>query len=296
MKSIKIGKSLGTQKITSRTVCLNNYLKEVSDFKVFKNAEEEYDCALKAFNGDRDAKDELIKKNLRFVISVAKQYEGPNAPLEDLINEGNLGLVEALEKFNPTMGFKFISYAVWHIRKNITFYLKNKSRTIRIPNNRLAELSVIKKEINAIEQENSRTAHPNDISDRISAYDIDTINLVMNIDNISVKSISAPLTGDDTGSLEDVLINTNTKSTDCHVEQENMKLVINELLDTLNDRQKTVISLYFGLNGCETMTLNQIADSLGITSEGVRQIKNKVLRTLKINSDKKGIKSDMFNF
>lgn len=295
MKSIKIGKNLETSKITSRTVCLNNYLREVSDVKVFKNAEEEYECAFKAFNGDEKAKTELIEKNLRFVISVAKQYEGKNASLEDLINEGNLGLVESANRFDPTKGFKFISYAVWYIRKNINDYLKSKSKIIRIPGNRLNTLSIIKKEINSIEQENSRSVHSNDISDKLSNLDMNTINLVMSIDNISVKSISAPFTDNEDSSLEDVLINNNIKSTDSLAEEENVKSIISKLLDTLKPKQRKIISLYFGLDGEEALKLNEIGELLGMTSEGVRQTRNRVIRILKINSKKQGINCDMFN-
>jgi RNA polymerase primary sigma factor len=295
MKSIKIGKNLAISKITTRSLCLNNYMREVSDVKVFENANEEYECAFKAFNGDEKAKAELIKKNLRFVISVAKQYESQNAPLEDLINEGNFGLVESANKFDPTKGFKFISYAVWYIRKNITEYLKSKSKLIRIPGNRLNELSTIKKQVNSIEQENSRGVHANDIRDRLTDLDMDTINLLMSIDNINVKSISTPIYDNEDSSLEDVLINTNIKATDSLAEEENVKLIINNLLDTLKPKQRKIISLCFGLNGEDVLKLNEIGELLGMTGEGVRQMRNRVIRILKINSRKQGINVDMFN-
>ena len=136
MKGIKVGSKLSSTKATDRTNYLMEYLRDISDIKGFKSAEEEYECAMKSLNGDEKSRDELVLRNLRFVISVAKQYEGYGVPLNDLINEGNYGLVEATIKFDPSKGFKFISFAVWYVRKHIMEYLRSKSKTIRIPINK----------------------------------------------------------------------------------------------------------------------------------------------------------------
>lgn len=294
MRSISVGKNLIGPKITTRTGCLNNYLKEVSEIKIFKNAQEEYDCALKCFNGDEKAKTELVSKNLRFVISVAKQFEGQNAPLEDLINEGNIGLIEAAGKFDPTKGFKFISYAIWYIRKNINDYIKSKSKTIRIPVNNINALAALRKEVNKIEQENSTSASIHDVKDKIGDTRVENVDILIYVDSINVKSISSPIGNEDDVTLENTIEGDGNKNIDNFIREESFKTVVDDILGVLTPKQKMVIVNYYGLNGSQQLTTNQLSSILGITTEGVRQLKNKAIMVLKNKCIQEGINTDIF--
>ena len=296
MSGIKVGKKLGEVTITKRTPSLNEYLKGVADIKKFKTADEEYNCALKALNGDEQAREDLIKRNLRFVISVAKQYQSKQAPLEELINEGNVGLVEAADKFDPTKGFKFISYAVWYVRRSINDYLKGKSRLVRIPVNRTNELNIINKEINKLEQTLAREIYSEDIDvSLLDNFDSDRISLLMELQNSSVSSLDMPIGGEDNNNFHDILEDSTNNPTDYLICSEIRKKSINDLFNILNDKQRRVMSLLFGLEDGDTKNLIEVSEIVGMSREGVRQIRDKSLAKLRNHGLKIGYNAEMFD-
>lgn len=296
MSGIKVGKNSGEVRITQRTPALNEYLKGVAEIKKFKTADEEYDCALRALNGDDKARQDLITKNLRFVISVAKQYQSNNAPLEELINEGNVGLVEAADKFDPTKGFKFISYAVWYVRRSINDYLKGKSRLVRIPVNRTNELNLINKEINKLEQTLGREVYSEDIDNLPSdKFDTTRISLLMEIQNTSTSSLDMPIGGEDNNNYYDILADSSNNPTDYLISTGMQKQSIDTLFNILTDKQRRVMSLLFGLEDGIEKNLIETSEIVGMSREGVRQIREKSLKKLHDHCAKIGYNVEMFD-
>ncbi len=299
MNNIKVGKISNEVKITNRTASLNEYLKRVSEIKKFKTADDEYDCAVKALNGDEKSRADLITRNLRFVISVAKQYEGTNTSLEELINEGNLGLVEAADKFDPKRGFKFISYAVWHVRRAINDYLKTKNKLVRLPINRSIELSIINNEISRLEQVLGRDIDINDIDyDTLSEsrdFDFDRVNLLLEIKNSSVKSLDAPMGDKDNNNYYDVIENKSILSADYLIDIDNNKKYIQNLFKILNEKQQRVMTLLFGLEDGDNKNLIEVSELVGMSREGVRQIRDKSLKKLRDYGLKIGYNLEMFD-
>lgn len=299
MNNIKVGKISNEVKITNRTASLNEYLKRVSEIKKFKTADDEYDCAVKALNGDEKSRADLITRNLRFVISVAKQYEGTNTSLEELINEGNLGLVEAADKFDPKRGFKFISYAVWHVRRAINDYLKTKNKLVRLPINRSIELSIINNEISRLEQVLGRDIDINDIDyDTLSEsrdFDFDRVNLLLEIKNSSVKSLDAPMGDKDNNNYYDVIENKSILSADYLIDIDNNKKSIQNLFKILNEKQQRVMTLLFGLEDGDNKNLIEVSELVGMSREGVRQIRDKSLKKLRDYGLKIGYNLEMFD-
>jgi RNA polymerase primary sigma factor len=293
MRQLKI-----SQKITDRTSskAFAQYLMDVRAIKSFETADEEYQCAIKAFNGDSDALNELIERNLKFVISVAKQYTNAKSPLEELVNEGNYGLIEAAQKFDPSRGFKFISYAVWYIRKNVTDYMNKYSRTVRIPINRITELNKLKREMSGLEQINQRpTAAQDLVGLEGSDLNFDNINMLLSLDTMSVMSLDTPFTSDsDSGSMIDVLENGNSLSADHLVNNNDLQSVLDSIMTTLDCRQKEIITLTYGLNGYEPLSLVEIGHKVDMSREGVRQVRKKALKIMKINMNRRGIKMELF--
>jgi RNA polymerase primary sigma factor len=299
MKKIIVGKNYNQSVITNRSATLVEYLKQISVIPEFKDAQEEYECAVRAYNGDEKAKKELVERNLRFVVSVAKQYANPNIQLQDLINEGNTGLIEAQPKFDPSKGFKFISFAVWYIRRNICEYIKSKNKLIRLPSSRLNSMNEIKKEVIKLEQELGREIMPNDI-------DIDNLNPALKIDkhkiefamaneNGYVNSLDMVLTNDsNSGTYHDVLENKSIRSTDHIICDEFNKKLFNALINQLKDKQKRVLIMLYGLDGKEPLTLDQVSEIIGLTREGVRQIKNKSIKYLRNRAVDFGLNIEMF--
>ena len=290
MKSLQIIEKI-TNRATSET--FNKYLSEVKKIKPFENAEDEFECALKMVNGDESAKEELINRNLRFVISVAKNYEMYGASLADLINEGNTGLVIAANTFDPNKGFKFISYAVWYIRKEMIEYLNNNSRLIRLPVNKINKIQKLKNSISKIEQENER-----------DVFDIDLVDLgltqksvseLMDIDNRTVSSLSNPM-GDssDSGTLIDVIPNETIKSTDYLLDIDDKKNMLDRLLSTLTYQESYVIKELYGILDNKPKTLIEVGLKIDLSQEAVRQIRNKAIRKLNIKTKRSGLSlSDM---
>lgn len=258
------------------------YLKEISVIKLF-TPEEEKLCAIKAHTGDKEALDELIKRNLRFVVSVAKQYAGSTAPLEDLVNEGNSGLVEAAKRFEPARGFKFISYAVWWIRRNILNYINDNSRMIRLPQNKNDDLASYNKRVNRLEQKLGRNI---DILEIIDEYDgqltKEDIEFLQNLNLNHVSSLDKPVSDEMYGYyVYDTVEDKSCLSTDHLVIAEDIAGDLNKLLGHLNPDYIKVINMLYGLNGELPSTLTEIGTEMGLSRETIRQMKEISLKILK---------------
>lgn len=278
-------------KLTDRSdETLRHYLREIADIKPF-TTEEETECAVKAFAGDEEAIVELAYRNLRFVVSVAKQYATDKLLLPDLINEGNIGIVLAARKFDPSKGYKFISFAVWWIRKLIIEYITNHGRIVRLPANKINNISKLEKQIHELEQ---KTGEKVDILEVINEYEtidfsIDNDDefkdffITESLSNISSESIDTPFgTDEDNACLADLLMS-DDKSTDYDINEWNLKAEINSVLDDMLPRDKKIIESLFGLNGHRPMTLKEVGDEpeFALSRERVRQIRNKGLERLK---------------
>lgn len=285
MKQLKI-----SVKLTDRTnETFKQYLREISDIKPFTH-EQEVECAVKAFAGDEQAIEELAMRNLRFVVSVAKQYATENIYLSDLVNEGNIGIVIAARKFDPSKGYKFISFAVWWIRKLIIEHITNHGRIVRLPANKINNIAKLEKQIHELEQ---KTGSKVDILEVINEYE--NINLKNDNDDefndflftdslahISSESIDRPFGNEEDNTCLSDMLMSDDKSTDSDINELNLKAEINAVLDEMKPRDKRVVECLFGLNGNRPMTLKEVGDEpeFNITREMVRQIRNKVLKKL----------------
>ncbi len=284
MRQLKIIKS-----ITNReTASLDKYLQDIGKEELI-SAEEEVLLAQRIRQGDQKALDKLCKANLRFVVSVAKQYQNQGLSLPDLINEGNLGLIKAAQRFDETRGFKFISYAVWWIRQSILQALAEQSRIVRLPLNQVGSLNKIKKESSRLEQKFERTPSPDEIADslEIPEYKIDAAL------KISTRYISmdAPLTEDEDMKFIDVFIDEDTPVTDAGLMRESLAREIQRSLATLTEKERDVVNLYYGIGMAHGLTLEEIGAKFDLTRERVRQIKEKAIRRLKHTSRSKLLKS-----
>ncbi len=283
MRQLKIGTS-----ITNReSLSLDKYLQEIGREELL-TVEEEVELAQRIRKGDRKALERLTKANLRFVVSVAKQYQNQGLSLPDLINEGNLGLIRAAEKFDETRGFKFISYAVWWIRQSILQAIAEQSRIVRLPLNQVGSVNKINKVQNQFEQENERRASVDEIAERVD-MPVDKIEAAMKINGRHV-SMDAPIKEGEEGSLIDVMSNSDTPDPDVQLEAESLRDEIKRALQTLNERERKVVVAFFGIDQPE-MTLEEIGAQYGLTRERVRQIKEKAIRRLRQNTKNKQLKS-----
>jgi RNA polymerase primary sigma factor len=279
MKALKIN-----QKITSReNSSFVQYMKEVSEIELLTPTQEA-DLAIKAVNGDKEASEELVVKNLRFVISVAKQYATDKISLEDLVNEGNIGLIKAVEKFDPTKGYKFISFAVWWVRKLIMEYVSNYGKTVRIPANRINELSKLNKYISVVEQKN---CHRVDIEEVISEFSremsTEDFRLLDNLNGMTIDSLDREIHSDEGNAtcVSDLMFDEDADRTDYLLGDTDIKSEIDVALSTLKPRNKKIMEMLFGLNGYQPMTLQEVGDEIGLTREMIRQVKTKSLETMK---------------
>lgn len=284
MRQLKISKS-----ITNReTASLDKYLQDIGKEELI-SAEEEVELARKIKSGDQRALDKLCRANLRFVVSVAKQYQNQGLSLPDLINEGNLGLIKAAQRFDETRGFKFISYAVWWIRQSILQALAEQSRIVRLPLNQVGSLNKIKKETSRLEQKFERTPSADEIAAalEIPEYKIDAAL------KISTKYISmdAPLAEDEETKFIDVFVDEDAPYTDAGLMRESLAQEIQRSLSTLSDKERDVINLYYGIGIPHGLTLEEIGARFDLTRERVRQIKEKAIRRLKHNSRSKLLKA-----
>ena len=283
MRQLKITKS-----ITNReSEALDKYLQEIGKEEMI-SVEEEVELAQRIRKGDRKALERLTKANLRFVVSVAKQYQNQGLSLPDLINEGNLGLIKAAEKFDETRGFKFISYAVWWIRQSILQAIAEQSRIVRLPLNQVGSVNKINKVLSKFEQENERRPSVEEISEKLDLPE-DKIDEAMSVNSRHV-SVDAPFVDGEDNSLLDVLINDDAPMADKTLVMESLKAEINNALKTLNDRERNVIEAFYGINQPE-LTLEEIGSKYNLTRERVRQIKEKAIRRLRTCTKNKVLKT-----
>jgi RNA polymerase primary sigma factor len=284
MRQLKITKS-----ITNReTASLDKYLQDIGKEELI-TADEEVQLAQKVKQGDQLALEKLVKANLRFVVSVAKQYQNQGLSLPDLINEGNLGLIKAARRFDETRGFKFISYAVWWIRQSILQALAEQSRIIRLPLNQVGSLNKIKKATSKLEQEFERTPSAEEIAEKLEMpdYKIDAAKKI----TTRYISMDAPLTQDDETKFLDIFVSDDTPHTDDTLMRESLAREIQRSLATLTKKERDVINLYYGIGIPHGLTLEEIGAKFDLTRERVRQIKEKAIRRLKHTSRSKLLKS-----
>jgi len=284
MRQLKI-----TKQVTNReTASLDKYLQEIGRVDLI-TAEEEVELARRIKAGDKDALEKLTKANLRFVVSVSKQYQNQGLSLPDLINEGNLGLIKAAQRFDETRGFKFISYAVWWIRQSILQALAEQSRIVRLPLNKIGSINKINKAYAKLEQQNEREPVSGEIADMLDIPESEVKESIRN----SGRHISmdAPLIQDEENTLYDVLRSDETNTPERELMVESLRKEIDRAISTLTSREADVVRLYFGLNAKHPMTLEEIGEKFDLTRERVRQIKEKAIRRLKHTSRSKILKS-----
>ena len=273
MRQLKIG-----DKITKRDdAALDKYLVDISREKLI-STDEEVELAQKIHKGDQRALNKLVRANLRFVVSVAKQYQNQGLSLNDLVNEGNIGLVKAAQKFDETRGFKFISYAVWWIRQSILQAISEQSRIVRMPLNQVGFQSKLSKAIVNFEQENERRPSVQELAD-ILETDEEKVREALGTNGKKV-SVDAPFQDEESGSLIDIMTDETAPATDNKMERESLSKDLDAALGTLSDRERQVLKMLFGI-GCNEMTADEGANTLSLTRERVRQIKERALKRLR---------------
>ena len=283
MRQLKITKSITNRESAS----LEKYLQEIGKEEMI-SAEEEVELAQQIRKGDKKALERLTRANLRFVVSVAKQYQNQGLSLPDLINEGNLGPLKAAERFDETRGFKFISYAVWWIRQSILQAISEQSRIVRLPLNQVGSVNKINREINRFEQENERRPSLEEIAEKIDLPE-DKIDEAMNINGHHV-SVDAPFAEGEDNSLLDIMPNSDSPMADKTLVAESLKAEIQNALSVLNERERNVVEASYGIN-CPELTLEEIGEKFGLTRERVRQIKEKAIRKLRMCTKNKILKT-----
>ena len=283
MRQLKITKSITNRESAS----LDKYLQEIGKEDLI-TVEEEVELAQRIRKGDQKALEKLTRANLRFVVSVAKQYQNQGLSLPDLINEGNLGLIKAAEKFDETRGFKFISYAVWWIRQSILQALAEQSRIVRLPLNQVGSLNKINKAFSRFEQENERRPSPEDWADSLD-LPAEKVAATLRVSGRHI-SVDAPFVEGEDNSLLDVLVNDDSPIADRTLINESLSTEVERALSTLTERERDIIKLFFGINTQE-MTLEEIGEKFGLTRERVRQIKEKAIRRLRHSSRSKLLKT-----
>ena len=283
MRQLKITKSITNRESGS----LDKYLQEIGKEDLI-TVEEEVELAQRIRKGDQKALEKLTRANLRFVVSVAKQYQNQGLSLPDLINEGNLGLIKAAEKFDETRGFKFISYAVWWIRQSILQALAEQSRIVRLPLNQVGSLNKINKAFSRFEQENERRPSPEELADSLD-LPAEKVADTLRVSGRHI-SVDAPFVEGEDNSLLDVLVNDDSPIADRTLINESLSTEVERALSTLTERERDIIKLFFGINTQE-MTLEEIGEKFGLTRERVRQIKEKAIRRLRHSSRSKLLKT-----
>ena len=284
MRQLKITKSITNRESQS----LDKYLQEIGREELI-TAEMEVELAQKIKQGDQIALEKLTKANLRFVVSVAKQYQNQGLTLPDLINEGNLGLIKAAQRFDETRGFKFISYAVWWIRQSLLQALAEQSRIVRLPLNQVGSLNKINKAFSRLEQEFERPPSSDELATALELTE-EKVKDTMKISGRHV-SVDAPFVDGEDNSLLDVMVNNDSPKADLELMRESLQREIERSLSTLNDREKDVVMLFFGIGKKHGLTLEEIGSKFDLTRERVRQIKEKAIRRLRHNSRSKLLKA-----
>lgn len=285
MRQLKI-----SNQITQRdSIALDRYLQEIAKVNLL-TAEEEVDLAQRIKQGDGIALEKLVKSNLRFVVSVAKQYQNQGLALSDLVNEGNLGLIKAAQKFDETKGFKFISYAVWWIRQSILQALVEHSRIIRLPVNKVGSINHINKTMATFEQKYQREPTDDEL-EKLLEMNISEINAIIASANKHL-SMDAPIGGnEDGGSMYDIVNTKEPTETEKRIVSESLKKEIQKVMSVLPVRDAEILSCYFGLTGNVNMTLEEIGNTYGLTRERVRQIKERALRRIRKTSSSRNLRS-----
>jgi len=283
MRQLKISKQFTNRENKS----LDKYLNEISKVPMI-DAQEEVELARRIREGDQAALEKLVNANLRFVVSVSKQYQNQGLTLGDLINEGNMGLIKAAQRFDETRGFKFISYAVWWIRQSILQALAEQSRIVRLPLNRVGSLNKISKTFSELEQKYEREPSPEELAEVLQVTTAEVVD-TMKISGRHV-SMDAPFVQGEENSLLDVLENDSEETPDQGLMTDSLRREVQRALSTLTQREADVITLYFGLNGEHALTLEEIGEKFSLTRERVRQIKEKAIRRLRHTSRSKALK------
>jgi RNA polymerase primary sigma factor len=283
MRQLKISKQITNRESQS----LDKYLQEIGKVDLI-SAEQEVTLARRIKEGDQVALEKMVKANLRFVVSVAKQYQNQGLTLGDLINEGNLGLIKAAQRFDETRGFKFISYAVWWIRQSILQALAEQSRIVRLPLNRVGSLNKISKTFSELEQKFEREPTAEELAEVLQVTAAEILD-TMKISGRAI-SVDAPFVQGEENSLLDVLENDGEEKPDVGLLIDSLRLEVQRALGTLTQREADVVSFYFGLNGKQALTLEEIGERFGLTRERVRQIKEKAIRRLRHTSRSKALK------
>ena len=283
MRQLKISKQITNRESQS----LDKYLQEIGKVELL-TPDEEVDLAQRIKQGDQQALEKLTKANLRFVVSVAKQYQNQGLSLGDLINEGNLGLIKAAQRFDETRGFKFISYAVWWIRQSILQALAEQSRIVRLPLNRVGSLNKISKTFSELEQKFEREPSPEELAEVLEVSTTEVVDTL----KISGRHVSmdAPFAQGEENSLLDVLENDSDITPDSELMSDSLRREVQRALSTLTQREADVVALYFGLNGAQAHTLEEIGEKFSLTRERVRQIKEKAIRRLRHTTRSKSLK------
>jgi RNA polymerase primary sigma factor len=283
MRQLKISKQITNRESQS----LDKYLQEIGKVDLI-SPDEEVLLARKIKEGDQIALERLTKANLRFVVSVAKQYQNQGLSLGDLINEGNLGLIKAAQRFDETRGFKFISYAVWWIRQSILQALAEQSRIVRLPLNRVGSLNKISKTFAELEQRYEREPSPEELAEVLELATSEVVDTL----KVSGRHISvdAPFAQGEESSLLDVLENESISTPDSGLLSDSLRKEVQRALATLSQREADVVALYFGLNGEQALTLEEIGEKFNLTRERVRQIKEKAIKRLRHTSRSKTLK------
>lgn len=283
MRQLKISKSITNRESAS----LDKYLQEIGHEELL-TTDQEVELAQRIRKGDKRALERLTKANLRFVVSVAKQYQNQGLSLPDLINEGNVGLIKAAEKFDETRGFKFISYAVWWIRQSILQAIAEQSRLVSLPLNQVGSVNKITRELNKFEQEHERKPSVDEIAERVDLPE-DKIADAMKANSRHV-SMDAPIADGEDSSMIDFLSG-DSSNTDRELAIESLKAEVSRILKLLTDKEQKVLRAFFGIDGSPEMTLDEIGEKYNLTRERVRQIKEKALRRLRHNTKNKLLKS-----
>ena len=283
MRQLKISKSITNRESAS----LDKYLQEIGHEELL-TTDQEVELAQRIRKGDKRALERLTKANLRFVVSVAKQYQNQGLSLPDLINEGNVGLIKAAEKFDETRGFKFISYAVWWIRQSILQAIAEQSRLVRLPLNQVGSVNKITRDLNKFEQEHERKPSVDEIAERVDLPE-DKIADAMKANSRHV-SMDAPIADGEDSSMIDFLAG-DSSNTDRELAIESLKAEVSRILKLLTDKEQKVLRAFFGIDGSPEMTLDEIGEKYNLTRERVRQIKEKALRRLRHNTKNKLLKS-----
>lgn len=283
MRQLKISKSITNRESAS----LDKYLQEIGHEELL-TTDQEVELAQRIRKGDKRALEKLTKANLRFVVSVAKQYQNQGLSLPDLINEGNVGLIKAAEKFDETRGFKFISYAVWWIRQSILQAIAEQSRLVRLPLNQVGSVNKIARELSRFEQEHERKPSVDEIAERVDLPE-DKIADAMKANSRHV-SMDAPIADGEDSSMIDFLSG-DSSNTDRELAIESLEAEVSRILKVLTDKEQKVLRAFFGIDGSPEMTLDEIGEKYNLTRERVRQIKEKALRRLRHNTKNKLLKS-----